>query len=576
MSIEPTSATRFAWMRVAALVAIPSALLVVFFVSLANPALTQPIFLRTTYSFLLVTVAVWAATYVYVARDLRRVDVVAWVKDNRAGIALAVVATVIAALAIPPALRLLSDEAGIVGTSRNLLFKKVPTYTTAGKYYYDQFWETASTIDQRPCLFPFLLSVVHAVCGYAVSNVFLLNLTLLPAIVLLAYRIAKTLGGEVVGIVAAVLVLAQPTLLVTARSGAFDVLATLFALLIVHGFLAHARNPSPARLAALWMNLCLFAEIRYESALFLIPVVVLLTLFRLAKWRDLKPFALVYALTPLYLLPRLWQSILLGSVPEQAPGAVTFGAQNVGKNWLEYFRPVWTPFDFHLPHAGAVIALGVVGSVLGARWCWVRLRAREVHSAEFRFAALVVVWMTVQSLILFTYVWGRAQHPAAARLFITMDTFFACLGAWALVAMLKRFPRFLSVLVSVLLFVVYLPVASEHRVFNEMTLTREAATAWRYFESLNEKRIMIVAERPSLYAIMEYGALDFEAARGDPRLLDALSRHLFYDLYLVQKIDLTTRQPVPQHEIWPDRPRDTMLEFQNDANVLIRISRLEH
>lgn len=574
MAPEPTSAGTGARLRAAALGAIPLGLAVVLGFSVSDPARTQRFFLGTTYYFLLVTVLVWAGTYLHAARGLGRAGIVAWLKDNHAGIAVALAVTVVAALAVQPALRLLSDEAGLVGTSRNLFFKKVPTYTIASKYYYDQFWETASAIDQRPCLFPFLLSLVHVARGYAVSNVFLLNLLLLPAVVLLAYRIAKLLGGETVGLVAALMLAAQPALLITARSGAFDVLATLFALLVAHAFLVHARDPSPGRLAILWMNLCLFAEIRYESALFLPPVVALSLLFRLVKVRDLRPFALVYALTPAYLLPRLWQSILVGSVPEQVPGAVTFGAQNVVKNWVEYFRPVWSPFVLHLPHAGAVIALGVVGSVLAARWCLTRWRAGDGHAAELRFAAFVAVWMAVQSAILFTYVWGRAQHPGAARLFLTMDAFFALLGAWTVVTALARFPRYVTLLVAAATFVFYLPVASEHRLFKEMTLTREAATAWRFFESLHEKRIMIVAERPALYAIMEYGAVDFDTARQDPRMLEALSRRLFYDIFLIQKIDLTSHQPWPQHEIWPERPRDTMLEFQNDANVLIRISRL--
>jgi hypothetical protein len=174
----------------------------------------------------------------------------------------------------------------------------------------------------------------------------------------------------------------------------------------------------------------------------------------------------------------------------------------------------------------------------------------------------------------FTYIWGRAQHPAAARLMILIDTFFSFPAAWVLVQLCRRARPFLPVLVAVALLVIYLPVASEYRVLNELTLTREASATWRFFASLHEKRIMIVTERPGLYTIMEYGATDYESARQDSQLLDALSRHLFYDIYLVQQIDLTSKKPLPQFEIWPDRPKQTMLEFQNDANATVRIARL--
>jgi hypothetical protein len=182
--------------------------------------------------------------------------------------------------------------------------------------------------------------------------------------------------------------------------------------------------------------------------------------------------------------------------------------------------------------------------------------------------------MVMQLVIVFTYYWGQAQHPAASRLVITIDTFFSFPAAYALAFLLKRWRPFLAGVIATALFCIYLPVASEFRILNELTLTREAATTWRFFESLHEKRILIVVDRPGLYTIMEYGALDFESARQDKTLLDALSRRLFYDIYLVQQIDLSTNRPTPPHEIWPERARETMIEFQNDANATVRVSRL--
>jgi hypothetical protein len=73
---------------------------------------------------------------------------------------------------------------------------------------------------------------------------------------------------------------------------------------------------------------------------------------------------------------------------------------------------------------------------------------------------------------------------------------------------------------------------------------------------------------------MEYGALDFDAAKNDPGLLPALSRRLVYDIYLVQQIDLNTGKPIQKHDIWPERQRTTLLEFQNDSDSTVRISRL--
>ena len=290
----------------------------------------------------------------------------------------------------------------------------------------------------------------------------------------------------------------------------------------------------------------------------------------------MRPFALIYALTPAFLLPRIWQSILRGNVPEQDPGTVTFSLGNFFVNSSDYFKSIFSPFDFHFPHSAIVIGLGVVGCALWLRWFDRRLRAHDWKTPDLKFSTMVLGWIVVQVVIVFTYYWGRSQHPAASRLVISIDTFLAFPAAWALVVLFKRWRPFVSVLVAGALFAIYLPVASEYRILNELTLTREASETWRYFESLHEKRILVVDERPGLFTIMEYGSVDFESAKNDPSILEGLKRHLFYDIYLVQKIDFATGKPFPQYDIWPERPRTAVLEFQNDATSTVRISRLVH
>jgi len=557
-----------------ALVVLPTLLSTLLVISLARREYAEPLFIHTTYYFFLVTVGCWASVHFYAARGLGWPAVVAWAKENWPGIVIAALATLVAALAVHPALRVLADEANLVGTSKNFFTIKAATFTTTGKYYYDNFWDSGVVIDRRPAMFPFLVSLLHIVRGYTFKNAFLFNLIILPIFVLLAYRLAKSLAGEVFGVVSAIFVVAHPITLISARSGGFDFFAAFFALLVIKNFLDHCREPSAEKLAVLWMNVCVFAEIRYETGLFVVPVVALLLLFRLVRLDHLRPYAVIYVLTPAYILPRIWQSILRGNVPEQDPGAITFSFGNFLANARDYLKPILSPFDFHPPHSSVVLALGIVGSILWLRWVDRRLLSANWRSSEFKFAVMVIAWMVMQIAIVFTYVWGRSWHPAAARLVIALDTFFAFPAAYILTLVLKRFRPLVSVVAAAAIFAVYLPVASEYRILNELTLTREAATTWRFLESRHEKRILVVTERPGLYTIMEYGALDFESAKQDPALLSAYDRHLFYDLYLVQHIDLATRKPVPAHEIWPERARQPLLEFQNDGNLTVRISRL--
>ncbi|HSS40706.1 MAG TPA: hypothetical protein VLT58_18210, partial [Polyangia bacterium] len=326
-----------------ALALVPLALVVLLAVGLADVGYTQKLFVQTTYFFLLATVLCWAGAYLHAGRGLRRQTVWAWAKDNWPGLVIAAVVTVVAWLAIHPALRILSDEADLVGTSRNLFASRTATFTVSGKNYYDAYWDIDVAIDRRPALFPFLVSLVHVVRGYSYANVFLFNLLLLPAFVLVAYRLAKALGGETFGVVAALLVVAHPITLIAVRSGGFDFCALFFALLVLASLFDHLREPTGARLAILWMNLCMFAEIRYESALFIVPVVALLLVFRLVDWSMLRPYAFVYALTPAYFAPRIWQAALRGSIPDQEAGVAPIGVGYFFDNLREYFRPILSP-----------------------------------------------------------------------------------------------------------------------------------------------------------------------------------------------------------------------------------------
>ena len=562
------------WTTRLALVVLPAALLLLLLVSITDSTIAQQLFLSTAYYFLMATVVCWVGVYLYAARDARWATIVAWARENWPGLVIALSVTIIAGLAVEPALRLLSDEANLVGISKNLQASKSPTFTVSGKNYYGSYWDVDAVIDQRPILFSFLVSLVHTAVGYSYDNVFVFNLMVLPAFVLVSYRLAKSLGGETLGLVASLLVVAHPILLLSVRSAGFDFLTAFLAVLVIKSFLDFARGRRAEQLAILWMNLCMFAEVRYETALFIPPVIGVLLVFKLVSWRTLRPFAFIYVLTPAFLLPRIWLSLLRGSVPKQAPGTITFSVENFFNNAYEYFQPILEPFRSFPAHSKLLIALGVVGCLAGLRWLFQKIRAGDWKAAELRFAIFVAVWMSLQAVIVFAYVWGRAQYPSSARLVIPIDTFFSFASAWLLTRALQRWRPFLPVLIATAIFVMQLPGAPQSHMMNRLTQTRENATTWRFFESLPDQRILIVTDRPNHFTIMNYGAMSFESAKRDPHLFTALERRLFQDVYVIQQIKLSTNEPFSGYEIWPNRKLEPVLEFQNDADVLVRVSRV--
>src|SRR5690242_11941018 len=102
---------------------------------------TEWLFVHTTYYLLMATVVVWAVTYLREQQGPWRPLAVAWLEENWRGVAVALGVTVVAALAVEPALRLLSDEANLIGTSKNLFASKTATFTVSGKNYYGSYWD---------------------------------------------------------------------------------------------------------------------------------------------------------------------------------------------------------------------------------------------------------------------------------------------------------------------------------------------------------------------------------------------------------------------------------------------------
>jgi len=555
---------------------LPVTLSIFLVVTVSDVAVSQRLFVDATYYLLTATLLCWAGTYLHTARDLRKEELGAWLKENWPGLLVAFSVTMIAGLAVEPALRMLPDEANLVGTSKNFFASKTATFTVSGKNYYDSYWDVDVAIDRRPPLFPYLVSLVHTVCGYSYRNAFRFNLLVLPAFLLVVYRLCKSLAGETFALVASLLVVAHPIVLTSVRSGGFDFFCAFFALLVHKSLFDFIRDQSPSKLALLWLNLCLFAQIRYETALFIPVVLLLLLLFRMISLSALRPFAFVYALSPVYLLPRIWQSVVRGNIPEQEPGAVSFSFENFRNNAADYFRPILSPFESYPAHSTVLIALGLVGCLSWLPWLFRSARAKERHAPQLRFAIFAAAWLLLQAVISFSYVWGRSQYPSAARLFIVLDIFFSLAAARTLVAALRRTWVGVPVLLATAVFAFGVPVAAQHRSYNRLTQTRESRTTWAFFERLSEKRILIVTDRPNLFTIMDYGAMNFQSARNDPYLFTALARRLFYDIYVIQQVQLSTNQLLPGYEIWPDRRLDPVLEFQNDADVLVRISRLAH
>jgi hypothetical protein len=563
----------------------PLAAAILVGITLRHHNLNEPFFANSAYYVLFVMAAAYCG--VLVTGQGSGTSAREWLLENRVGIAVTAVIVAVVLFAVAPGYRVLADEANLVGVSKNLFLNRTANFATTGKWYFENYWNLNLTIDRRPALFPFLVSLIHTLRGYHPENAFHTNAIIFALLVFSSYRLAKMLNGELFGVAAAILVASHPNTLVAARSAGFDLLSSLMLLIVVKSFIEYANQTTPKRLAVLSLNLCVLAHVRYEGWALLITALIALLAMRMLRRSQVQGYGLLYSFIPIFLLPRYWQAVAKAHDAEQPMSVSLFSISNFIHNSREYLRLVLRPLEVAGAHSPLVIVLGLGGLILVVSSVVGNLNSLRRLSLNTKYTIFTAALFGLEMVIAFSYTWGKSLHPASARLFIWLDTFVAINAAWFLTVVGRRLKvpvAFLgrrsgapvAVLTCLVLFAVYLPAASEARFINSLILTRQAARTWDFFGKLGEKNILIMTDRPGLYTIMDYGALDISSASSSRDPLFELSRHLYNDVYLVQEVDLNTHKPLAAFDVWTDVPKETALEFQNTDSTSIRIARVKH
>lgn len=508
-----------------------------------------------------------------------------WIRENLPGLVTTGFVSSAVIFAVKPSYRVLADEANLIGVSKNLFAQRTANFAVTGKWYFENYWSLNQPTDRRPSLYPFLVSLLHAVRGYHPENGFHTNAIVLVLFVFASYRLAKSLGGEIFGVAAAILVATNPNVVVAARSAGFDLLSVLLLVVVVQSLHDYAKDPAPRGLALLVLSLCLLMHVRIEGMGLVGVSVVMLIAFRIFRRWHLTGYGLVYSLLPVFLALRYWQAVAKAHDSEQPLSASMFGRAHFVSNVRSYVAILKTPFDLQTPHSPILLLLGGLGCALLLVRLVRRMRARDLAHADLQLALFVSALVSAEIVLTFAYSFGQALQPASARLFIWLDTFLAFVAAWFVSflaerllimreALRERSGAAVAVAACAGLFILHLPVAQEARFINALILTRQAAQCWRFFEALGDTRILILTDRPGLYTIMNYGALDLSTTIANRQALFELSRHLYKDIYVIQEMDLESKKPMNGFASWPDVTLQPVLEFQNTESIFVRISRV--
>lgn len=477
----------------------------------------------------------------------------------------------------------LADEVLLLGTSMGMHLDRDAAYPQRAHDIQGPFQLAGSVLDKRPFFFPFVVTLVHDLTGYRADNPFWVNTALGFVFLSLIWLLGRDVGGSPwAGHVGVLLFTGLPLLAQQMAGGGMDLLnlTLLAALLLLARELAE--RPGPGSQEALVFGAVLLASTRYESALYLAPVALLLVW---AWWREGR-VALSWpaAAAPLLLLPALWQHHLFTINPaawELPPGVtVPFALANV-PGQLGHALNFLFDLSGYQPGSPVFGALGLLALPVLVLWSARALRApRAAAPGDFALALMAAALLAAAALLMAYYL-GIDQH-LVHRLALPLHLLFALAvvvvgGHWFRGA---RGWQTLAAAVLLALVTQGLPVMAQRAY--ETDYLPAAEMAWRReFLRRYPERDYFFIDRDSVFWIVNQVAATtpLEARlRRNTELAFHLRNHSYSDIFVFQRHNVQPGTGAlvldPADDLGPGYELEPVWERRIATMHLDRISRL--
>jgi hypothetical protein len=377
--------------------------------------------------------------------------------------------------------KIVMDELMLLGTSMSMHLDKTVLTPLRGNDIQGAYMIVEGIVDKRPLFFPFLTSLLHDVFGYRPENAFVLNAGLTFGLLALVCRLGARLAGRAAGWLAVTLMAGLPLLGHNATGGGFELLnLTMITLTLLLG-VRWVERRDEATLSAFCFSAILLAQVRYESVIFVGPVVLLVLWVWWSEGRIVLSWPVIVA--PLLMVHYPLQHRIFdlrASAWEMAskPGySEPFSLSYVPENLVHALKFFFARASDQ-PNSVVLSALGCVAVPFFALLVIKRLRALGRETPVNLTVTLFSLGFVVQFGLMMCYFWGKFDDPVIRRL--SLPTHLGLVIA--VVAVLPSFAR--PAVVRVLLGLAGLgliarsvPSMAGHAYSQEYTPGRE--TAWR-------------------------------------------------------------------------------------------------
>jgi hypothetical protein len=315
--------------------------------------------------------------------------------------------------------KIVADELVIGNVGMQMHFERSSAMAVRAYDYASNYTVLAEMVDKRPLAFPFLLATVHDLTGYRVTNVFWVNGLVSLGLVTMVWLVSMRVGGAKAGVAAVLLLCGVPLVGQNATGAGFELHNLFMILLTMWLGMRYSERPDRARLGAFVLSGIILAQVRYESALFVLPVgaTVLWVWWRNRKM-DISPVILA---APLLMLPvPLQQNVFTLTEATWQLNDVQGATSPFG---LGYFYPnvghalnFFLSFDGSQPSSWLLAFIGVPAVGFALLRLYREHRAMAAETPQDIAVSIFILGLILHSGFMLCYFWGAWDEPIIRRL----------------------------------------------------------------------------------------------------------------------------------------------------------------
>lgn len=355
----------------------------------------------------------------------------AWASEHRLALALIGGLTVVAWCTVPYSWKVLYDEMVLQATSFSVHFFHEFGTVARGYHVGGEFRSLDVYVDKRPFFFPFAVSLLHDLTGYRLSNGYWFNTAMLPAVLGMVYYVGRKLGGKWAGLTALAGFGCSSLLAQNANGVGMEMLNLAMILATWCMAIRYLERRDDERLGALILTCVLLTQTRYESAIYVAPVALII----LEGWRrDARVRLPAVALAaPLLLIPCALHNVYLSGTPQlwelhedtTSRFGLVYLTENLHRAWLYFFNFLGPTLNsWWLSVTGFAALVWVLVVLCRRARCWKEASAATIATV------LIGVAVSANLGLLMLYYWGQLNEPIVSRLVLPFTVVQALAVAW--------------------------------------------------------------------------------------------------------------------------------------------------